>query len=164
VQRANGFYTQRTLDAVRKLMTERLTMLVNEANTKGKRDEGEGEPEEEEEELPLASAPTSSSAGQPPVPLAAHAQRVGASMSMLERMLRAGMGGREGGRGDDEEEDDVEPFEILDDEGSAVREARPTGFYSRLLMQDEEPIEYPDEESEDEEEEESEDDDNGSWA
>jgi hypothetical protein len=84
-------------------------------------------------------------------------------MSMLERMLRAGMGGREGGRGDDEEEDDVEPFEILDDEGSAVREARPTGFYSRL-MQDEEPIEYPDEESEDEEEEESEDDDNGSWA
>jgi hypothetical protein len=176
-QRANGFYTQRTLEAIRKLMTERLTTLVNEANTKSKRGrseegEGEGEAEEEEEELPspggtpmqLPGAGAAPGAAPPAPLLAVHAEKIGASMSMLERMLRAGVGGaaaREGAKGgdDDEDEEEVEPFEILD--GEAAGEARP-GFYSRLLMQDEEPNEYPDDEESEDEEESEEDED--PWA
>lgn len=171
-QRANGFYTQRTLDAIRKLMTERLTMLVNEANTKSKRgrlEEGEGEAEEEELPSPAGTPMQLPGAGAaqeaaPPAPLAVHAEKIGASMSMLERMLRAGVGGaaaREGAKGgdDDDEDEEVEPFEILD--GAAAGEARP-GFYSRLLMQDEEPNEYPDDEESEDEEESEEDED--PWA
>lgn len=170
--RANGFYTQRTLDAIRKLMTERLTMLVNEANTKSKRgrlEEGEGEAEEEELPSPAGTPMQLPGAGAaqeaaPPAPLAVHAEKIGASMSMLERMLRAGVGGaaaREGAKGgdDDDEDEEVEPFEILD--GAAAGEARP-GFYSRLLMQDEEPNEYPDDEESEDEEESEEDED--PWA
>lgn len=133
-------------------MNDRLAMLLAEASKNKIESELEGAEEEEtmpapegtaahNDEMPDASS-TASSTMMPP-PLVVPAETIAENMTMLERMLRVGLD-----KG--QEEDEIEPFDILEEDSRASSE-RP-GFYSRLL-QDEEPIDYIDEEEDEEYEE-----------
>lgn len=110
-------------------MNERLMKLLAEAAKRKSETEGEDE------------LPANSDSVLTPVPLRARSGKDDDNVGMLERMLRSGLG---------KGEENVEPFELLDEE-SILTASQRQGFYSRLL-QDEEPVEYVDEEDEDEEE------------